>query len=59
MSKINELVQEWREMGPTVWAEGTYGWIGLDGISVILEHWQRAVLAAWWEHREVSIYSGS
>ncbi len=53
MSKMNELVQEWREMGPIAWAEGIYGWIGPDGKSVTLELWQRAVLAAWWEHREI------
>jgi phage terminase large subunit-like protein len=49
--KANELVEHWREAGPIEWAEGAYGWIGIDGQPIKLEPWQRAVLAAWWEHK--------
>lgn len=51
MSKVSELIREWREAGPVAWAEGAYGWIGVDGRPIILEPWQRAVLQAWWTHR--------
>lgn len=48
----SELLTRWREIGPAAWAEGPGGWIGEDGQPIILEPWQRAVLEAWWEHRE-------
>lgn len=52
MSKIDELVREWRARGPVSWAEGPYGWTDIDGQPVKLTDWQRAVLAGWWDHRE-------
>src|SRR5512139_2632093 len=52
MAKIDELVREWRDRGPVAWAEGVYGWVGVDGHPVQLTPWQRAALGAWWEHRE-------
>lgn len=52
-SKVDELVTHWREAGPVVWAEGEYGWIGIDRKPVQLTQWQRAVLDAWWQYREV------
>lgn len=52
MSKANELVQTWREMGPVAWCESAYGWIGEDGQPVQLTPWQRAILQTWWENRE-------
>ena len=51
MSRVSELVAEWRKIGPSAWAEGPYGWIGLDSRPIVLEPWQRAVLAAWEAHR--------
>jgi phage terminase large subunit-like protein len=52
MSNAEELVQEWRAMGPVAWAESPYGWIGDDGKPVMLMDWQRAVLSAWWNHKD-------
>ena len=49
---LDELVTEWRGMGPVRWAEGPFGWIGADGQPIRLEPWQRAALSAWWEWRE-------
>jgi hypothetical protein len=49
---VNRLVKEWRELGPEKWAEHRYGWIGDDGRPITLEPWQRAVVSAWWEHRQ-------
>jgi hypothetical protein len=49
---LNQLVQEWRELGPVAWAEHRFGWIGTDGEPITLTDWQRAALLAWWEHRE-------
>jgi phage terminase large subunit-like protein len=50
--KVDELVTHWREAGPIEWAEGEYGWIGIDRMPIRLEPWQRAVSQAWWDHRE-------
>jgi phage terminase large subunit-like protein len=47
------LIEHWRACGPIEWAEGAYGWIGIDGQSVILEPWQRAALQAWWDNRNI------
>ncbi|HKZ83132.1 MAG TPA: hypothetical protein VJ793_05695 [Anaerolineae bacterium] len=52
MSKVSELIAEWREAGPVAWAESPYGWIDIDGEPIRLEAWQRAVLVAWWTHRD-------
>lgn len=52
MAKIDELLTHWREAGPIEWAEGLYGWIGIDRQPVTLTPWQRAALTAWWENRE-------
>ncbi len=52
-NKVDELVIHWREVGPVAWAEGEYGWIGIDRKPVQLTPWQRAVLEAWWNYREV------
>ena len=51
-TKTNELVEEWRARGPVTWAEGPYGWTGIDGKPITLAPWQRAVLQAWWENKE-------
>ncbi len=53
MAKIDELIAHWRSAGPVEWAEGPYGWIGIDGQPVKLDPWQRATLEAWWAHRDV------
>ena len=45
MSKVIELIKFWREIGPVDWAESSYGWIDIDGRSITLEGWQRAVLS--------------
>ncbi|MCL4533906.1 MAG: terminase large subunit [Bacteroidetes bacterium] len=47
----NDLVREWRDMGPVAWAEHSLGWIGEDGQPIKLYPWQRAVLEAWWSLR--------
>lgn len=52
-NSANDLVNHWRSIGPVEWAESAYGWIGLDGQPIKLTPWQRAVLSAWWENREV------
>ncbi len=52
MTPIDNLVTEWRAMGPVAWSEGPYGWIDIDGQPITLLSWQRAVLLAWWERRE-------
>lgn len=48
----NDLIEHWREIGPIEWAESPYGWISIDGRSIQLTPWQRAVLSAWWKYRE-------
>ena len=50
--KTEQLIEHWREAGPADWAEGVYGWIGIDGQPITLEPWQRAVIDAWWTHRD-------
>jgi phage terminase large subunit-like protein len=50
--KVDELVLHWRETGPIVWAEGEYGWIGLDKYPVRLGPWQGAILGAWWNYQD-------
>jgi len=52
VSKHSELVAAWRAVGPVAWAEGPHGWIGDNGRPITLTGWQRAVLSAWWAHRE-------
>lgn len=51
MAKADELLLHWREAGPVTWAEGPGGWIGEDGLPIVLAPWQRAVLGAWWANR--------
>ena len=48
----DELIQHWREIGPVSWAESEHGWIGVDGLPIRLEAWQRAALNAWAAHRD-------
>ncbi len=52
VSKVSELVKQWRDAGPVAWAESAYGWIDVDGEPITLEAWQRAVLRAWWSQRD-------
>ena len=52
MTKTDELIETWRGIGPTAWAESAHGWIGIDAKPITLEPWQRACLGAWWAHRE-------
>ena len=51
-TKTEKLIEHWREVGPIEWAEGVYGWIGLDSDPISLIPWQRAVLGGWWAHRD-------
>jgi hypothetical protein len=51
-SKVNELLEHWRNVGPIEWAESQFGWIDIDGEPITLAPWQRAALDAWWAHRE-------
>lgn len=59
MTRVNELVQEWRALGPVGWAESAHGWIdiappaGVAGLPIILAPWQRACLNAWDAHRDM------
>lgn len=58
MTKDNELITAWREMGPVKWAEGPGGWIDIDGQPVTLTPWQRAALTAYFEQRaDVSTFA--
>jgi len=50
---VDELIEQWRNIGPAAWAESEHGWIGTDKKPVKLEPWQRAVLDTWWNYREV------
>ena len=52
MATIETLVETWRDMSPADWAEHKYGWILPTGQAIELVDWQRAVLEAWWQHRE-------
>ena len=54
MAMIADLVGRWRAMGPVAWAESAYGWVMEDGEPITLTSWQRAVLGAWWRHRETT-----
>jgi phage terminase large subunit-like protein len=54
MSKIEELVEHWRSVGPITWAEGPYGWTGLDKEPITLSPWQKAVLTAWHDNQDVT-----
>lgn len=47
---VDELVSEWRKIGPVAWAQGPYGWIGEGGQPITLEPWQRAALDSWKAH---------
>lgn len=58
MSKTDELIVHWREIGPLAWAEGPYGWLMIDGDPIELSPWQRAVLLAWWQRREMVMTLG-
>ncbi len=50
--KTNELITHWRQAGPVDWAEGPYGWIGIDRQPIKLTPWQAAILGAWWQRKE-------
>jgi len=54
MMSLNELLVQWRDLGPTRWAEHQYGWIMVSGKPIVLEPWQKAVLTTWWEHRDTT-----
>ena len=30
MNRIEQLIERWHSTGPITWAEGPYGWIGID-----------------------------
>jgi phage terminase large subunit-like protein len=49
---LTRLIETWREMGPTSWAQSPYGWIDLTGQPVTLTPWQSAALRAWEAHSE-------
>lgn len=49
---VDQLVEQWRAMGPAQWAEHAMGWIGTDGKPITLYPWQRAYLEAYNAHRE-------
>jgi len=51
MGKTRELIEHWREIGPSAWSEGAHGWIDIDGRPITLEPWQRAILESWEAHR--------
>ncbi len=53
MNLINELITQWREIGPVAWAESEHGWLDADKQPITLEPWQRAVLEAWWYNRYI------
>ncbi|MDD5189917.1 MAG: hypothetical protein PHE50_02660 [Dehalococcoidales bacterium] len=53
MPKIDDYSKRLRSIGPAAWCEGPYGWIGEDGQPIALIDWQKAVLLAWWEYRDV------
>lgn len=53
MTKTEDLIEHWRQIGPAEWAESPWGWIMATGDPIELEEWQRALLAAWWERRDV------
>ncbi len=52
MTKTNDLIAHWRASGPIEWAQGPYGWIGIDGQPATLTPWQMAILDAWWSRRD-------
>ena len=49
-TKIDELVITWRELGPTAWAEGPFGFTMENGKPIQLTPWQRAALDSYWNH---------
>jgi len=49
--QINDLVAEWRELGPVKWAESEYGFY-IDRQPIILTAWQRAALESYEALRE-------
>lgn len=51
MAEITPYIERLQAIGPVVWSEGAYGWIGEDGKPVTLEPWQRAALTAYWNNR--------
>ena len=53
MKPIDELIRQWREIGPVAWAESEHGWLNSDKQPITFTPWQRAVLEAWWSYREV------
>lgn len=52
MATIRTLIDEWSKIGPAAWAENDFGWLTEAGQPIALLPWQKAVLLAWWEHRE-------
>lgn len=49
---IYTLLEEWRNLGPSRWAENSYGWILEDGTPIKLAEWQRLILGEYWQRRE-------
>lgn len=49
---VDELIKQWREIGPVAWVESDHGWLGIDRKPVKLTPWQRAALEAWWNYRD-------
>ena len=54
-TKIDQLIQRWRSLGPADWAESEYGWILPSGDPIALADWQRSVLDAWHANPGVSL----
>jgi hypothetical protein len=50
ITKVNELIEQWRALGPIGWAESAHGWTDITGKPITLTPWQRAVLRAWEAH---------
>ena len=47
----SKYIQELQRRGPSRWASGAHGWIGIDGRPVVFHPWQSAVLDAWYDHK--------
>lgn len=47
MSKVDDLIQEWRDLGPVAWGESPHGWIDIDGKPIVLASWTKALLAVY------------
>ena len=47
----SKYIHELQRRGPSRWASGAHGWIGIDGRPVVFHPWQSAVLDAWYDHK--------